>query len=193
MPNKKKKIVKNGKPRRIFWLIAAAALLIILSFFLAKQKAVSAPPESKNNLNFDFGNRTIDLNHKQISFYNGLHKSTDNYGFHSANISDRTVSLMGSRAAAILVDSPGGSGMFYYLISAMQVDGKEVYSKPVLLGDRIKITSVKVNDPGMNDNGQVEVRYLDRPQGAPMAEEPTVETLTKFAFEEDGNLISSLR
>lgn len=173
-----------------------AVILVVLLMLLVKSNYKNykyGNSGAQKVSGFDIGNKTVTLNNEELSFYNGLHKSINNsYGRHTAQISGKNLSPDGTRFAAILVDSPGGSGTFYYLIGGMQKDGKEIYSKPVLLGDRVKIESVSVFDPGKDDNGVIEVKYLDRSQGASMAAEPTVETLSKFAYEDNGNLISVL-
>lgn len=110
----------------------------------------------------------------------------------SPKFTNKAVNLAENRAAAILVDSPGGSGTFYYLVGGMIENGKEVYSQPVSIGDRVKIESVTVENPGTENNGIITVEYLTRPENAPMSDEPTVLVTEKYAFEDDGNLIEIL-
>lgn len=197
MPRKKKEAqpqVKKFSSKKL-WVVLAVILLIFLVILVktGHKRSSYKMSGSQKTSSFDLGNSTITLNNEQISFYNGLHKSINNsYGQHKAEISGKNMSPDGTRFAAILTDSPGGSGTFYYLIGGMLKNGKEIYSKPILLGDRINIESVEVSDPGREDNGLIEVKYLDRPAGAPMAAEPTVESLSKFGFDGNGNLTNIL-
>ena len=68
-------------------------------------------------------------------------------------------------------------------------DGKIIYSEPVLLGDRIKIISVSVDDPQEYDNGVVTVTLLNRPPEAPMTVVPIEEATSQYAFQDNGNLM----
>lgn len=97
-------------------------------------------------------------------------------------LADLTVSSAQDRAAAVWLDSSSGSGTFFYLVGGMIDGGKEVYSEPVFLGDRIKIQSVRVSD------NSVTVQYLDRPASAPMSDSPTVLTSVTYEFQKDGSL-----
>ncbi|MDO8670961.1 MAG: hypothetical protein Q7O66_05965 [Dehalococcoidia bacterium] len=49
-------------------------------------------------------------------------------------------------AAVLLVSDPGGSGTFTHLVAALNRDGKPVPSKPVLLGDRIAVRAIRIED-----------------------------------------------
>jgi hypothetical protein len=193
MPRRKKKALKKS-PSRVW--IGLAVLLLIFVVFLAKgsgPKIGSYKQSAGNSGVFDIGNQTIILNNEEISFYNGLHKSLNgSYSQHSVSIGRKEVSPDGTRFASIIEDSPGGLGTFYYVIGGMLVDGKAFYSKPVLLGDRIKIESLEVSSPDKKHNGVIKVKYLDRAAGEPMASEPTIEVLNKFGFDSSGNLVNLL-
>lgn len=173
----------------------ALLLIAILSFFLFAKIAYYAKPIPPTvmltqPLQFDFGNKHYMVNNEEFAFGNNIYKSTDKR--HSALITNRSTNPDNSRAAAILINSPEGSGTFYYVVGAMMKDGKEVYSAPVLLGDRIKVISVKVDNPQAEDNGVITVKYLKRPTDAPESAEASVEGEQKYAFEDNGNLIEIL-
>ncbi|MEP7167267.1 MAG: hypothetical protein ABI758_04780 [Candidatus Woesebacteria bacterium] len=104
-------------------------------------------------------------------------------------ITHQTVNASQTRAGAILVDDSSGSGTFYSVIGVMQTNGTEVYSQPILIGDRVQIVSLMVNDPGAHDNGLITVTYLDRAKNAPMTTQPTKKMIIQYAFEDNGNLI----
>jgi hypothetical protein len=139
---------------------------------------------------FNFGNQKIIVDNQLLKFVNGSYKKTDaNAGNLYANIANQAFNPERSRGAAILIYNPGGSGTFYYLVGAMKQDNKDTYATPVLLGDRIKIVSIIVDNPAAEDNGIITVQYLDRPSDASMATDPTQQMTKKYAFQEDGNLI----
>ncbi|MBI2862173.1 MAG: hypothetical protein HYX89_05075 [Chloroflexi bacterium] len=49
-------------------------------------------------------------------------------------------------AAVILVSSPGGSGVFIYLVAVLNRDGEPDPVAPVLLGDRVAVRGVRIED-----------------------------------------------
>lgn len=150
---------------------------------------VLVPPTSP----FDFGNQTLFLDETKMSFSKGSYSVNDpDAGLHTAKIDHQTINPAGNRAAAILADQPGGSGTFYYLVGAMLKDGKEIYTIPVLLGDRIMVQKITVDDPEEHDNGQITVEYLDRGPKEPMSATPTKQMIKKYSFEDSGELIEVL-
>lgn len=183
-----KKTVKSFPKGLIIVCIAALGVIVVM---LLTPKSSTMPPPYQTpstqvvTSSFDFGNQTYILDSQSLQFVDGSYRSGDR----AASITARNVNQDGTRAVAILVDNPGGSGLFYYLVGAMRSDGKDMYSTPVLLGDRIKIVSVSVDDPQTEDNGIITVTYLDRPQDAPMADSPTEEVTRTYAFEDNGNLM----
>lgn len=196
MPKKSKKPVKKTQITRpqIFWtlLILAAVLGIICVFKTFKHApplasvAMTALPKST----FDFGNQSYLIDDHDLAFSNGKYTSADSTV--NGDIKTKTLSPSGNLAASIIAVNFGGSGTFYYLIGATKQSGKEVYSQPILLGDRISISSVTIEDPAAHDNGEIIVEYLDRPSTAPMSQGPTIKTAAKYAFQEDGDLINVL-
>jgi len=80
-------------------------------------------------------------------------------------------------AAVILVSSGGGTGSFYEVAALLAEDGQPVHAGSVLLGDRISVTSIAIAD------GVITVAYLDRPEGAAMAEAPSVPVTRQFHIE----------
>ena len=80
-------------------------------------------------------------------------------------------------AAAIMVSQTGGSGTFYDLVVVQNQNGKAVHVATIGLGDRIKITSIKVYD------GRVTVTYLTRKDSEPMSAAPAVDVSKTFALQ----------
>jgi hypothetical protein len=178
-------------------IVIIIILAAIVGLFLIKgDKAETTPyPTPSSTVQvpptqpFDFDNQSINLDDQTLTFKDG---SYNDNASHTAKIDHRVESPSGHLAAAILIDQPGGSGIFYYLVGAMMKDGQEVYSTPILLGDRIMFLKVTVEDPEEYDNGEIVVEYLDHGPNDPMSGEPTKQMNEKYAFEENGNLIHAL-
>jgi hypothetical protein len=71
-------------------------------------------------------------------------------------------------AAMLLVHDPGGSGTFYYIAAALNVNGAYFGTNGLLLGDRVAPQDVWIR------NGVVVVNYADRRPEEPMAAPPSV-------------------
>lgn len=139
---------------------------------------------------FDFENKSFKIDDQDLAFYNG--KFANNEASHSATIEKKATSPDGMHSAAVIIDQPGGSGTFYYLVGAYIQNGTEMYSEPMLLGDRIQFQKVEVLDPGAQDNGEIIVTYLDHGPRDPMSTPPKKQTEKKYSFEDNGNLIEVL-
>lgn len=182
MPSKKSTSVFT--PFHLLCFVILLAVILLLLKYCIYQRKVATPGsmpkpgayQYQQQDSFDFTKQEFTLDGAEVT----------------GSVTNRTISPGGMTAAAILVDSSEGSGTFYYLVGAMMKDEKELYSAPVLLGDRIQIVSVTPDNPGSEDNGLITVQYLDRPANAPMVADPTVSMIKKFAFEDDGNLIGVL-
>ncbi len=160
-----------------FVLIASIVIVFGICFIKAPQRSTIQPSQLSMATQpakikpFDFVSKSFMLDGQTIS----------------GDILDRTVSDSGLKAVAIVINNPGGSGTFYYLVGAQMLDGREVYSKPILLDDRIQVNSVSVSDDGI-----ILVQYLTHSASEPMSASPTKKVTAKFAFQDDGNLISVL-
>lgn len=73
-------------------------------------------------------------------------------------------------AAILLIHDPGGSGTFFYVAGALNIDGKFQGTNAVLLGDRITPRDLQIQ------NGLLITKYADRHPGEPMAATPSVHT-----------------
>jgi hypothetical protein len=77
----------------------------------------------------------------------------------------------------VLVYQPGGSGTFYYVAALLNVTGRVTAMPAVLLGDRIKITGVKL------DGRTIVVDLLDRTAGQPSTSSPSVASTKRFVVD----------
>lgn len=184
MPNTKQ---KSSNRSTFFVFIALFVLLGGAKLIQLKQHSSSPTPSPVAQVKrqpFDFGNQTIMLDDQQLVLVNDWYRNGDQ----SATVTYRTGSPSGLKFATILANQPGGSGTFFYVVGGSLVDGQEKYSTPLLLGDRVKIESVEVQDDGI-----VYVKYLDHVANSPMTTMPTKKVTKKFAFQDDGNLIDVLK
>lgn len=197
MAAKKKKKVQSPPPKnqQARHLVLGLIVIVVVLFAVkgVQHRTTSAPVITAQKT-FDFDNATVTLNDQKITFVDGKYSKNDpEMGMHTARINMRTLDSKGDRAAAIIVDSPGGSGTFYYLVGSVMVDGMEKYATPVSLGDRIKVESVTVTDAGEHDNGEITVVYLDRGPEDAMAVEPTIKKTVRYSFEDNGELLQVLQ
>jgi hypothetical protein len=179
---KMKSLAKNPSFSAFLPLWMALVILTVLCFgwstalvsrsFACSLSTVSSP--------FDFGNQTFELGHEALHFTNGFYESPDRQ--HVASLTERGMNQSGTKAAAILIDNPAGSGIFSYAVGAVRTDGTARYSEPVFLGDRIKIEAVSVGAEA------VTIHYLTHPANAPLATEPTKPITVIYAFQDDGSL-----
>jgi hypothetical protein len=77
-------------------------------------------------------------------------------------------------AAVVLMRDPGGSGNFYYIAAAINVNGKAEGTNAVLLGDRISPRTVRIV------RGQIMVTYADRNPNDPFTAKPTVPVTKRY-------------
>jgi hypothetical protein len=84
-------------------------------------------------------------------------------------------------AVLLLVHAPGGSGMFYYVAAALNVNGAYRGTNGVLLGDRIAPQNVAIR------NGVVIASYADRRPDESMTTPPSV-GISKYLTLEGGVL-----
>lgn len=85
-------------------------------------------------------------------------------------------------AATTLITSGGGSGTFYYVAAVPNNNGTPGTGLTVLLGDRIKVSSVGF------ENGALKVSYLDRKPDEPFTAEPSV-AMSKVLVLDNGKLV----
>jgi len=77
----------------------------------------------------------------------------------------------------VLMYQPGGSGTFFYVAALLNGTGGVTTTPAVLLGDRIKVTGVKL------DGRTIVVDALDRTAGQPLSESPSVASAKRFVVD----------
>jgi hypothetical protein len=73
----------------------------------------------------------------------------------------------------LLTQNQGGSGTFYYAVSALNTENGYVGSDGYLLGDRIAPQTTVVS-PNLKQKGVIVVNFADRASGEPMTTSPSV-------------------
>jgi hypothetical protein len=84
-------------------------------------------------------------------------------------------------AALLLIHEPGGSGIFFYVVGALNINGKFRGTNAVLLGDRITPHDLQIR------NGVLIAKYTDRRPGEPMIAPPSVPS-SKYLILKDAQL-----
>lgn len=84
--------------------------------------------------------------------------------------------------AFLLTQTTGGSGIFYYVVAAVQGIGGYAGTNAVLLGDRIAPQTTEIS------NGQLIINYADRKPGEPMTAQPS-QGISKHLRMDNGRLI----
>lgn len=73
----------------------------------------------------------------------------------------------------LITHEPGGSGIFYYAVAALNTEDGYVGSDGYFLGDRIAPQTIEVSQNPRHVNVVV-VNYVDRAPGEPMTAQPSV-------------------
>ena len=84
-------------------------------------------------------------------------------------------------AALLLIYEPGGSGIFFYVVAALNINGMFQGTNAVLLGDRITPHDLQIR------NGVLLAKYADRRPGEPMIAPPSVPS-SKYLILKDAQL-----
>jgi hypothetical protein len=84
-------------------------------------------------------------------------------------------------AAILLIHDPGGSGTFFYVAGALNINGKFQGTNAMLLGDRITPRDLQIR------NGVLIAKYADRRPGEPMIAPPSV-FISKYLILKDDQL-----
>jgi hypothetical protein len=159
---------------RLLWgisavlMTAASILLLVGDGKIAVREKIETATDPING--------TYLINGMKITLHNGSHEMEAAPGsatkiktrLHgplvSANLNDDSQ----EDAALILIHDPGGSGTFYYVAAAVNVDGLYQGTNAVLLGDRISPQNLQVR------HGLISASYYDRRSEEPMIVPPSV-------------------
>lgn len=171
--------------KKVFIVIIVLILIAILAIYISSLKGkskndfagVNTSATSTKNINFDPFNFTYTIDDEKVSVKNGEASTPIVAG--SAENLETTIPkdfiAIGdlnkdgkNDAGVIIVQSSGGSGLFYYLTSIINEAGVIKNNNSMFIGDRILIEKLSIA------NNILEVSYLDRNQEDSMADDPTV-------------------
>ncbi len=163
------------------------AFLIFMFLVLALSFIVRKPAASLSDSPAD---ATYTINGRQITLVNGVAEIEVAPG----SATKEKIRLFGeptvgdingdgvADAAVILEDDPGGSGTFYYVSAAVQVNGRYQGLNAILLGDRVAPQTLEIS------NGTIIANYADRNPGEPMTARPSL-GVSKYIVLKDGKLV----
>jgi hypothetical protein len=115
-------------------------------------------------------NATFTIEEKTFKLQNGEYKEGTKYTAGISNIVMGDLNKDGKKdAVAIINNQTGGTGSFYYLVAILNKDDKPEYVASQLLGDRIAVDSLKI------ENNVINLDIKDHAKGTPMAAEPDLE------------------
>jgi hypothetical protein len=184
--------------KNIVWIIIFVLILGGIAYGVWSFKILAPTTNPSENIpginnpgalpkEIDLKNMTYSIENRQITLVNGIYEEQipGSATKETIQLSDyvATGQLNGNTgAAAILIDTPGGSGTFYYLTAIFVKNDRYQTTNSALLGDRIKIQSLSI------ENEIIKVIALDREPTDPMSAEPTVQKNLEFKIE-SGQLV----
>lgn len=132
-------------------------------------------------------NATYSLGKESITLVNGLFEKNAAPGSSTVNrtqvwdkpvIGDLNADNVAD-AALCLINSPGGSGTFYYIAAYVKDSQTQNYkgTNAILLGDRIQVSEISI------ENNIITVVYNDRNPNEAMSATPTVAVSRKFVVD----------
>ncbi len=167
--------------RRFLFLLGL--FLIVVGFYLAVREWLIRRPSlaiPSTEVVFQPSSVTYFIDGQAITLMNG-------------NSADNKVSIFGqpvfgdlnndSRddAAVLLLEESEGSGSFFYVAAAINLNSGIQGTNAVFLGDRIALQNLEIR------GGQIIVNYVDHQEGEPMTTSPSVDVSAYF-FIQDGIL-----
>lgn len=146
------------------------------------------------NQNFDAKNSTFTVNGKSVTLTNGISDLMEITG--DGLMIKTTTKYFGNEArgdlnndglqdmAFLITQDTGGSGIFYYVVVAMQQASGYKTTNAFLIGDRIAPQSTEIQ----SDSRELRVNYAERNQDEPMTAEPSVGATKLLKVTRDGVL-----
>lgn len=178
--------------RRLYvWLLVAAlaavALLLLVMRSTVNRQGSLADSSAVENLTVIIDQQSFDLRDGVAEVAAGPGSSATNTLSIVGDPVSGEVGADGRTGTALLLrNDPGGSGIFYYAVLAIN-DGEHYHATNALpLGDRIVPKGIDVTD------GRFAYRFLERRPGEPMAAEPSVEKTVVVRLDPAGDRISAV-
>ena len=154
------------------------AIIIIVAGVLFWEKEAKTPSSEQaiSTSTADYKNLTYKVGGKEIKLVNGYAENEIAPGSASklitkyfGNEAMGDLTGAGNKDLAFLItQSGGGSGIFYYVTTAIKISSGYTGTNAILLGDRIAPQTTEIKD------GKIIVNYADRKPGEPMTALPSV-------------------
>ncbi len=155
--------------------------VIVLVLLLGFGLLLLTKNSNLNLVNSDYKNSTYNIDEKNVTLVGGVAESEVSPGS-ASKITTRyfggdlktDLNNDGKEDVVFLVtQNSGGSGTFYYVVSAINTGSGYVGSDGYLLGDRIAPQDIEVSQNPKQKNVIV-VNYADRAPGQPMTAQPSL-------------------
>ena len=168
----------NKKLLYVFIVVAVIACLAVGVYFVQRFRTarLSVSPSQSEEIAFDPLNATYLIDGTPVKLTDG--KSEEAVAPGSAEMI--TTQIFGqpvygdingdgkNDAAIFLVQDGGGSGTFYYVVTALGSDHGAIGTNAIFLGDRVAPDTMQVA------NGIITANYADRKTGDPMSTQPSI-------------------
>jgi len=163
------------------WAIVILVALVVIVAALYAGSNVEGPTGSNPPKTFDPANATYRIDGAPVTLVEGRSSAAAAPG----SATQVTTSIFGEPvsgdlngdgtpdAAMVIVQNPGGSGTFYYVVAAINASNVAEGTNAVLLGDRIAPQTISI------ENGQIVVNYAERKPSEPMSSPPSI-GVTKY-------------
>lgn len=147
----------------------------------------------QQSFSFDPGNASYKIEDKTITLVNGVSETEAAPGSaiktvtrYFGNETKGDLNEDGREDSAFLIThDSGGSGVFYYIVSVLQMSSGYKPTNAVFVGDRIAPQSTNIID------GVLYVNYAERKPDEPMTAQPSVGVTKAFVVTPEGALVSS--
>jgi hypothetical protein len=119
------------------------------------------------NSSFIIDSQTIKLNNGKYETYSSPSSNSKNITTYFGNEAEGDLNGDGLKDIAFLVtQDTGGSGLFYYVVVALNSDSGYKTTNAFFIGDRIAPQSTEIK------SGELHVNYAERRPGQPMSSQP---------------------
>lgn len=155
-------------------------LIVIVALFLyVTPRETTAPtgPSQQETVRFDGRNATFSVEGTLVTLVGGLSQTSTASGSATQVVTryfgiEATGDLNGdglADAAFLITQESGGSGLFYYVVAALQKANGYTTTNAFLIGDRIAPQAVSISVGAQ----ELQVNYAERKPGEPMTADPS--------------------
>ncbi len=165
--------------KKTYIVLGIIVVAVLFFAFLHKTKKETTPAQtSQSQTSFDAKNSTFTINSVPLTLVDGVVETPTLPDSTSVSVTryfgdESTGDLNGdglADTAFIVTHDSGGSGLFYYVVVALQTPTGYKTTNAFLVGDRITPQSTEIHA----DSRELRVNYADRKKGEPMTAVPSV-------------------